>query len=72
MKPNEQSKFCTPAGFVPKKSGKLRFVIDFMALNEYVEGPINSYPSSDQVALSLKATTTHLVCVNFPSGYFQA
>ena len=37
MKPNEQSKFCAPAEFVPKKSGKLRFVIDFTALDKYVE-----------------------------------
>ena len=27
MKANEQSKFCAPAGFVLKKSGKLKFVI---------------------------------------------
>ena len=36
MKPNEQPKFCAPAGFMPKKSGKLRFVIDFTALNKNV------------------------------------
>ena len=27
--PNETSEVCAPAGFVPKKSKKLRFVIDF-------------------------------------------
>ena len=36
MKANEQSEFCAPTGFVPKKSGKLRFVIDFTALNKDV------------------------------------
>merc|ERR1711873_167477 len=40
MKPNEHSKFCAPAGFVPKKNGKLRFVIDFTALNKYVNRPV--------------------------------
>ena len=37
MKANEQSEFCAPSGFEPKKSAKLRFVIDFTALNKYVE-----------------------------------
>ena len=72
MKRNEHSKFCAPAGFVPKKSGKLRFVIDFTALNKYVNRPVYSFPSSDDIARSLKSTTTHMACINFPSGFFQA
>ena len=72
MKANEQSEFCAPSGFVPKKSGKLRFVIDFTALNKYVQCPVHSFPSSDQVAQSIKSSTTHIACVDFPSGYFQA
>ena len=72
MKANEQSKFCAPAGFVPKKSGKLRFVIDLTALNKYVQRLVHSFPSSDQVAQGLKASTTHIVAIDFPSGYLQA
>ena len=72
MKANEQSEFCAPSGFVPKKNGKLRFVIDFTALNKYVQRPVHSFPSSDQVAQSIKSSTTHIACVDFPSGYFQA
>ena len=72
MKGNEQSEFFAPSGIVPKKSGKVRFVIDFTALNKYVEHPVHSFPSSDKVAQSIKASTTHLDCVDFPSGYFQA
>ena len=72
MNANEQSEFCTPSGFVPKKSGKFRFVIDFTALNKYVQRPVHSFPSSDQVAQSIKSSTTHIACVDFPSGYFQA
>ena len=70
MEANEQSEFCAPSGFVSKKSGKLRFVIDFTALNKYVRRPVHSFPSSDQVAQSLKPGTTHIACVDFPSGYF--
>ena len=33
---DEPSSYCTPCQFVPKKSGKLRFVVDFTALNKYV------------------------------------
>merc|ERR1712120_2100 len=72
MKQNKHLKFCAPAGFVPKKSGKLRFVIDFTALNKNKKRPVHSFPSSDQVAQAIKSTTTHLACVDFPSGYFQA
>ena len=43
MKANEQSEFCAPSGFVPKKSGKLRFVIDFTALNKYMQRPVHSF-----------------------------
>ena len=35
--PNETSEVCTPASFIPKKSKKLRFVIDFTSLNKYVK-----------------------------------
>ena len=72
IKAEEQSKFCAPAGFVPKKSGKLRFVIDFTALNKYVQRPVHSFPSSDQVAQALKVSTTHIATTDFPSGYFKA
>ena len=71
MESNAQSEFCAPSGFVPKKSGKLRFVINFTALNKYVRRPVHSFPSSDQVAQSIKPGTTHIACVDFPSGYFQ-
>ena len=33
---NEPSQFCAQAGFVPKKSNKLRFVIDFSSLCWYI------------------------------------
>ena len=72
MEANEQFEFCAPSGFVPKKNGKLRFVIDFTALNKYVQRPVHSFPSSDQVAQSIKASNTHIACVDFASGYFQA
>ena len=68
MEANEQLEFCAPSGFVPKKSGKLRFVIDFTALNKYVRRPVHSFLSSDQVAQSIKPGTTHIACVDFPSG----
>ena len=49
MGPNETSEVCAPAGFVPKKSKKLRFVIDFTSLNKYIACPVHSFPSSDQI-----------------------
>ena len=49
MVPNETSEVCAPAGFVPKKAKKLRFVIDFTSLNKYVERPVHSFPSTYQI-----------------------
>ena len=67
MEANEQSEFSAPLGFVLKKNGKVRFVIDFTALNKYVQCPVHSFPSSDQVAQSIKSSTTHIACVDFLS-----
>ena len=44
LEPNETSDVCAQAGFVPKKSKKLRFVIDFTSLNEYIKRPMHSFP----------------------------
>ena len=47
--PNKTSEVCALAGFVPKKSKKLRFVIDFTSLKKYIERPAHSFPSTDQI-----------------------
>ena len=57
---------------MPKKSGKLQFVVDFTALNKYVMRPVHSFPSSEQVMNSIKADTTHVAILDFVNGYFQS
>ena len=69
---DESSKYCAPSQFVPKKSGKLRFVVDFTALNKFVMRPVHSFPSSKQVMNSIKANTTHIAVLDFVNGYFQS
>ena len=69
--PNETSEVCAPAGFVPKKSKKLRFVIDFTSLNKYIARPVHSFPSTDQIQQAIRHDTRFIACVDFPSGYFQ-
>merc|ERR1712082_105904 len=69
MELNEQSEFCAPAGFVPKKRGKLWFVIDITALNKYVNHPMHAFSSSSDIARSLNSDTSHKACIDFPSGY---
>merc|ERR1711867_424961 len=71
MGPNKMSDVCSPAGFVPKKSKKMRFVVDFTSLNKYVERPVHSFPSTDQIGQAIRHDTRYLACVDFPSGYFQ-
>ena len=70
MKPNEHLIFCASAGFVPKRSEKLRFVIYFTSLNKYVERLVHAFLFSDQVAHIIKSNTTHMACVDLHSGYF--
>ena len=69
--PNETSEVCAPAGFVPKKSKKLRFVINFTSLNKYIERPVHSFPSTDQIQQAIRHDTCFMACIDFPSGYFQ-
>ena len=69
--PNEKSDVCALAGFVPKKSKKLRFVIDFTSLNKYIERPVHSFPSTDHIQQAIRHNTRFMACVDFPSGYFQ-
>ena len=69
--PNETSEVCAPAGFVPKKSKKLRFVIDFISLNKYIARTVHSFPSTDQIQQAIQHETRFIACVDFPSDYFQ-
>merc|ERR1712240_970431 len=71
MGPKETSEVCAPAGFVPKKSKKLRFMIDFTSLNKYIARPVHSFPSSDKIQQAIRHDTRFIACVDFPSGYFQ-
>ena len=57
IEPNETSEVCAQAGFVPKKSKKLRFVIDFTLLNKYIERPVHSFPSTDQIQQAIRHDT---------------
>ena len=69
--PNKTSEVCASAGFVPKKSKKLRFVIDFTSLNKYIARPVHSFPSTDQIQQAIRHDTCFIACVDFPSDYFQ-
>ena len=54
LEPNETSEVCAQAGFVPNKSKKLRFVIDFISLNWYIERPVYCFLSTDQLQQAIK------------------
>ena len=71
LEPNETFDVCAQAGFVPKKSKKLRFVIDFTSLNKYIERPVHSFPSTDQIQQAIRHDTCFMACIDFPLGYFQ-
>ena len=49
----------------------MRFVIDFTPLNKYIERPVHSFPSTDQIQQAIRHDTCFMACIDFPSGYFQ-
>ena len=63
--PNETSEFCAPCSFVPKKSGSLRFVVNYTNLNKFSERPTQSFPTSDDIMKSIPAGTTHIGIMDF-------
>ena len=65
------SEVCAPAGFISKKSKKLWFLINFTWLNKYIERPVHSFPSTDQIQQAIRHDTRYMACVDFPLGYFQ-
>ena len=64
--PSKTSEVCAPAGFVPKKSKKLCFMINFTSLNKYIERPVHLFPSTDQIQQAIRHDTRFIACVNFP------
>ena len=49
----------------------MRFVIDFASLNKYIERPVHSFPSTDQIMQAIRHGTCFMACIGFPSGYLQ-
>ena len=46
-------------------------MIDFTSLNKYIERPVHSFPSTDQIQQAIRHDTCFMACIDFPSGYFQ-
>ena len=46
-------------------------MIDFTLLNKYIEHPMHSFPSMDQIQQAIRHDTCFMACIDFPSGYFQ-
>ena len=70
-KVSETSETCAPASFVKKKSGGLRFVIDFTQLNRAVVRPVHSFPSTDQVANMVKPNIKFFATLDFLNRVFS-
>ena len=68
MGPNETLEVCAPAGFVPKKSKKLRFVIDFTSLNKYIAGTFIHSPALTKYSKRFDMTYGISLALTFPAG----
>ena len=46
-------------------------MIDFTSLNIYIDRPLHSFPSTDQIQQAIIHDTCFMACIDFPSGYIQ-
>ena len=69
---NHCTKWCSPATFVPKPSGKgLRLVTDFRAINKHIKRPVYPFPDVNQLKSNIPPDTKFLAKLDFSSGYYQ-
>ena len=69
---NHCTKWCSPATFVPKPSGKgLRLVTDFRQINKQIRRPVFPFPDVNQLKSNIPPDTKFLAKLDFSSGYYQ-
>ena len=65
------SLWCSPAKFVEKDDGTLRFVVDFTRLNEYIQRPTHPFQSARQIMDAILPNSKWFAKLDALSGYHQ-
>ena len=57
--------------FVPKPTGGVRLVTDYVQLNKFVNRPVHPFPSSMDIIQSIDASSRYFIVMDCKFGYFQ-
>ena len=73
ISPQEKAvEWCHPPVWVDKKdANEIRLTVDFTALNQYVLRPVKPFPTAQEIAASIPASTRVLGVLDCRQGYHQ-
>ena len=67
----EPTTWCSPAFFVPKKDGDVRFIADFSRLSKAVERPVHPFLCVSDALRSVPPGMKYFCTLDAKQGYFQ-
>ena len=68
---NERTEWCSPGFFVPKPNGKVRLVVDYRAINLFIERPVHPFPSPRDVVRGILPSSKWFMKLDAVQGYYQ-
>ena len=68
---DEPTEWCAPGFFVAKKNGDIRLVIDYTKLNKYVQRPIHTFPSTQEILSGIDPDSKVFAKLDATQGYHQ-
>ena len=68
---NETTEWCSPGFFVPKPNGKVRLVVDYRKINQFIERPIHPFPSPRDIVKDIKTESKWFIKMDASQGYYQ-
>jgi len=69
--PNEIVEWCSPGFFVPKPNGKVRLVVDYRHINQFIDRPVHPFPSCKDILRNIKPDSRWFLKFDAVHGYFQ-
>ena len=67
----EPTDWCAPGFFVVKKNGDLRLVVYYTHLNKYVQRPVHTFPSAQEIIAGIDPNSKVFAKLDATQGYHQ-
>ena len=68
---NETTEWCSPGFFVAKPNGKVRLVVDYREINQYIDRPVHPFPSPRDIVRDIKPDSKWFLKMDATQGYYQ-